>query len=194
MRLLCLAVASALLIPVECLIAQQPLPLEVGQRVRVSHSCTTRSFARSTREDCQRDTGALALITADSVVLREDGATQVALPLTSTTRIEVRRGQHRRWGRGALIGGVVGGATGLALSVAWVADDCCWANCGCSGQEAPVIAGATAVGFIGFGIIGAGIGALIKTDLWEEVPLDRVRVSFAPQQDGRIALGLTYRF
>ena len=42
--------------------------------------------------------------------------------------------------------------------------------------------------------VGAITGALIKTDHWEDVPLDRVRVSFGPQRDGRFALGASVRF
>ena len=36
--------------------------------------------------------------------------------------------------------------------------------------------------------------ASIKTDRWEEVPLDRLRVSFAPQRDARFALGFSVSF
>jgi len=42
--------------------------------------------------------------------------------------------------------------------------------------------------------LGAVIGALIKTDRWEEVPLDALRVSFVPQRDGRFGLGMSVRF
>jgi hypothetical protein len=113
------------------------------------------------------------------------------------TRLDVSRGRHRKWGRGALIGGIVGGVLGLGLSVAWAASDCpsISGSTGCDGERPGlIIAASTAVSGIGFGIIGAGIGALFKTDRWEEVPLDRLSVSFAPKRDGRFALGLTYRF
>jgi hypothetical protein len=38
------------------------------------------------------------------------------------------------------------------------------------------------------------VGALIKTDRWEEVPLDRLRVSFAPKRDGRFTVGFRIAF
>ena len=45
----------------------------------------------------------------------------------------------------------------------------------------------------GTGLVGGIVmGALSKTDCWEEVPQDRLRVSFAPQRDG-FALGLSVR-
>jgi hypothetical protein len=46
--------------------------------------------------------------------------------------------------------------------------------------------------------VGAGVGALIgtaiKTERWQEVPLDRVRVSFGPQRNGRFGFGLSVSF
>jgi hypothetical protein len=42
--------------------------------------------------------------------------------------------------------------------------------------------------------MGAGIGALIKTGGWQEVSLEHLRVSFAPQRDARFALGLSVSF
>ena len=55
--------------------------------------------------------------------------------------------------------------------------------------------------FIGAGI-GAGIGAVagalvgfaIKTEQWEEAPLDRLRMSLGPQRDGRFGFGASVRF
>ena len=44
------------------------------------------------------------------------------------------------------------------------------------------------------GIVGVIIGYGIKTDRWEEVPLDQLRVSLAPQRDGGFALGFSVRF
>ena len=47
-------------------------------------------------------------------------------------------------------------------------------------------------------LLGAGVGAVvgyfIKTDRWEEISLDRLRVSFAPQRDGGFVLGLSVEF
>jgi hypothetical protein len=60
-------------------------------------------------------------------------------------------------------------------------------NTWCFGVGAIVVAVPSA-------FVGGIIGAFIKTDRWEEVPLDRLRVSFAPQRDGRFALGLSVAF
>ena len=50
------------------------------------------------------------------------------------------------------------------------------------------------IGFAGGALIGVAIGGFIKSDRWEEVPLDRLRVSVAPQVDGRFALGFSVGF
>ncbi len=42
--------------------------------------------------------------------------------------------------------------------------------------------------------MGAMTGSFIKADRWEEVPLDQLRVSFAPERDGRFAFGLSVAF
>ena len=44
------------------------------------------------------------------------------------------------------------------------------------------------------GVAGGITGFFIKTDLWEEVPLERLRVSLTPQLDGGFALGFSVRF
>ena len=47
-------------------------------------------------------------------------------------------------------------------------------------------------------VAGLIAGAVIKTDCWtdcwEAVPLERLRVSLAPQRDGRFALGFSVSF
>ena len=53
--------------------------------------------------------------------------------------------------------------------------------------------GFLALGFVG-SIVGSIAGAALPGDGWEEVPLDRLRVSLGPQPDGRFGLGLSVRF
>ncbi len=49
------------------------------------------------------------------------------------------------------------------------------------------------MGAVAFGVVGAVVGGMIKTDRWEEVLLDRLRVSFVPKGDG-FALGFSVAF
>ena len=43
-------------------------------------------------------------------------------------------------------------------------------------------------------LVGFVVGDKIRTHDWEEVPLDRIRVSFVPQRDGRFAFGFSLDF
>jgi hypothetical protein len=56
-----------------------------------------------------------------------------------------------------------------------------------------VAIGALAFGAAG-GLVGLGIGALAKSERWEEVSLDRLQVRIVSLRDGRFALGLSVRF
>ncbi|UCG87455.1 MAG: hypothetical protein JSW71_02610 [Gemmatimonadota bacterium] len=78
---------------------------------------------------------------------------------------------------GAVIGGVVG-AIARPRDIDFAEEDA-------------VLLGA---GF--FGLIGYGVGTLVSYTVskWQEVPLDRLRVSLAPQRDGRLGLGLSVSF
>ena len=114
------------------------------------------------------------------------------IPLTSVTRLEVRRRGSRgaKFAMGA-VGGLVGGALfGAGLGALTCGEGGSGAVCT---QEQGVAWGALAFGGVGL-IVGSIYGLLANIDRWEEVPLDHVRVSFAPQRDGRFGLGLSVRF
>ena len=55
----------------------------------------------------------------------------------------------------------------------------------------------TGTGLAG-GLLGAGVGAVIgwaiKTERWEEVPLDRLQLNMVPLRDGGFALGVSVTF
>ncbi len=159
--------------------AQEPPPVKVGDRVRV------------TTPDVRRRQGTVQLLTTDSLVMRPKyGAPhRLAVPLAAVTRLELSVPGGSRAGRGALIGLGVAGLGGAVLGGAACASDPWF-------QDA---AGACAA--IGFGVFGASgallgaiIGAMITGTRWEEVPLDRLRLQVTPQRDGRFGLGLSVGF
>ena len=171
-------VAVALLPPVQAISAQR-LPIRPGQRINVRSSAT--------RPD--RIEGIYVGTIGDTLYAQTLGSGRsVAIPVASVTRIERWAGHRFRQsniGRGALYGALVGGFVGFV---------------GLSNQSGSIVqfsAGQSvgiAVLFAAIGAVpGAIAGALIKTDRCEEVPLDRMRVSFAPQRDG-FALGLSVSF
>lgn len=150
-----------------------PLPLvDVGSRVRLR----SNALAGQPR-------GLVVAIDEHVVTLATDGGVPLKIPVGSVTSVDTSLGRKRRTLEGLALGVVGGALLGLGFKVD---PD----NCGeyslnsCSRGEA------VAEGAMGFGLIGAGLGALIKTDRWSAVTL---RAS--PAVAGRGAgAALTVRF
>ena len=152
--------------------AQEPLVLEPGVRVRVTAlDCGLRGRATEFRA-----------LRADTLVLDT-----TECPLASVTRFDVSQGQKSHTLLGAGIG-LAAGALGAVVFCEVVEKGSCELFDDDIRLEAALITGAIV------GLAGGIVGNFIKTDRWEKVPLERLRVSLAPQRDGRFALGLSVRF
>lgn len=188
MRHVTFLVAVLAVAPFSAVTAQEPPPVKVGDRVRVSHDCTYRG----TRKRCQEDRGTVDAVKADSIVLSaEKDQSRMVILIASVTRLRVVRGQKSNWGKGAIVGGAVLGAATLAAVIAVCDPGGNPPVCSISGGG---ILAVTAAGAVGGAVIGAALGLLSKSDRWEEVSLDQLRVSFAPQRDGRFSLGFNVAF
>ncbi|MFC1639223.1 hypothetical protein ACFL3B_00500 [Gemmatimonadota bacterium] len=190
MRLLSLALAVALLIPINSLSAQQPPPAEIGQRVRVAQCGPLAVYSGSRRTDCQTTEGSVVVMTNDSIVLSAGALTGlVAIPISTLIRLELPSGRKSH----KLVGGIVGAIAGVGIG-AWAG----WASEGsCNSETCPerveaAIKGSV-VGLSGGALLGFLIGSAASGERWEEVPLDRLRVSFGPRRDG-FALGFSIAF
>lgn len=152
-----------LLAPLTDVLGQEQ-PLQPGQRVRV------------TVPDLGIDRLAATFNAFESGMLTVTADSTMRIPLASVTRLDLYQGRHGHPWRGAGLGFLGGAAIGTAIGAA-VADP---------GDEfeAVIIVICTAVGAGGGALIGALVGFIAKTDKWEKVPLDRVRVSGVPQRDG----------
>ena len=172
MRAVTSLVAVLLPVAVSGLQSQQAMPIQSGQRVRITApECGIQRWVTAFEEF---DSGTLVMPTG-------------SCPLDSVTRFEVSRGQKRRTLSGLRNGFLSGMGIGIVTgSVLCAAEGCGeWAGC--------VVTMTSAIGAGAGLIIGGVAGSLIKTDRWEAVPLDRFRVSFAPQRDG-LALGVRVAF
>ena len=176
-----LAVLFVATIPILTGCGGNPAPTvapEPGARVRVT----------APDVDGRRYDGTLVGLPTDTIVVDT-----LRVALASVTRLDMHWGRKSNWDKGLLYGGAGVGAVGLGLGIAW------WADCGDSGGEwcpdegwhALILA---PIGFLAGGIVGAGVGALIRSDKWEEVPLDRLRVSVVPQGNGRFGLAASIAF
>ncbi len=191
MRCITFVVAASVVIPIDSLSAQQPPPVEVGQRVRVSYCEALAVYSGNRRTDCQTTEGTVVVMTNDSIVLAAgaQGAHR-AIRRDLMTQLDVPQGRSSHPWRGAVVGAVTLGSLTYASVVAI-----------CDPRGSPPVCSITDAGLVGVSLAGAavggGLGAIVglafKTDRWEEVPLDQLRVSFAPKRDG-FAFGLSLRF
>ena len=150
----------------------QAQPVQPGQRVRVTAPAAW---------GVARQVGSFVGMRGDTLVVTGDST--LACPLDWVDRLDVHRGR-KSW---TLVGAGIGLVLGAGGGIAFATRD--WDFCGpCTG----VIPVAIGVGGI---LLGAGIGAVIKTDRWEAVPLDQLRAQPLVDRRGRrVGLGMSIAF
>ena len=141
-----------------------PAPIS-GSRIRYAER----------RDSTELVSARLVSLDADSLVFErfvpsDFGGKWVAgsLPTDSVARLQVRVGRRSNAGRGALIGGVVG----VALGVACASEDAGWFQP--SAEECVAVYTLTGAG------TGLLIGALTRSDVWAPTPLPSRRVEPGP--------------
>ena len=161
------------------LAAQGTLTVTVGERVRVS----TESGATHV--------GLLSATTSGALEVQGEGGSQ-RFSVASVTRLDVSRGQKSH----TLLGAGIGFAAGALVAVVHCSRDAGGFSdvgmCDLADDDLTLWV-ACVLGAIG-GLAGGIAGDLIKTERWEEIPLERLRVSLAPQGDGGFALGFSVSF
>ena len=173
--------------------ATAQLPVRPGARVRV----TGHFFCQPFYNDCvgdlpQRYVGTFVTRQVDTLVIHSNGDT-LSVPEDLVTRLDVSWGRKTNTGMAAGIGFLVGGVAGAVLGYGSY-EECVpqglFSCLGAVGPESLAFAGAL-IGGLGGLVTGAIIGSAIETDRWQEVQLDRVRVSLGPQRTGKGA-GIGY--
>lgn len=200
MRTIALAVGVVLAVAAGAASAQEAadaptepptLRLPVGARARVQTVAAPGAWIR----------GSLTGAEAESVGLLPEGApplpgSELRLPTKTLARFEIHTGRKSRW----LPGLLVGAAAGLALGLTWEVDP---ERCEFDDDYMCSRGEALAASLLVLGGAGAGIGALVKTDVWTPVALDalgpatgdgpRVRPQVRASAAG-VALGVSVRF
>ncbi|HSD29163.1 MAG TPA: hypothetical protein VLL75_17815 [Vicinamibacteria bacterium] len=161
--------------------APPPLRLPSGVRVRVwTHSLPGQRIEGTL---LRADSGAVTLVPRSDQPLVGG---ELKLPAADVTRLDVTLGKKRHWWQGAVIGAALGLAVALTDDVDPVL---CKVNENvlCSRGEALLVYGLTSTA------IGAGVGALIKTDRWTPVALDALGPPVREAR-GPLSVKLTFRF
>lgn len=150
--------------------APPPLRLPAGVRTRVwTHSLPNHRIEGTL---LSADSTAVTLVPKSNQPLMGG---EMRLPTPDVTRLEVALEKKRHWWQGALIGAAVGVALAFTDDVDPVLCEVN-ENVLCSRGEAILVYG------LGSTAMGAGIGALIKTDRWTPVALD----AFGPPSPPRV--------
>jgi ABC-type Fe3+-siderophore transport system permease subunit len=176
--------------------AQDHQLLKIGEFVRITAPALglDRQVARYLR--LYRDT------------LTVQAGRELDLPIASVTLLEVSRGISNR---PTLVGIAAGAVAGVVVGIAVAPDEDSEITGGARSVTAlpqPISSDATggshtlsgaAVGPIAGALIGAFVGGLVgkgfRRHRWEEIPLDRLRVSIVPQWDGFVAgMKLAFQF
>lgn len=153
-------------------------PMTVGSRVRLLAPTVAQG----------RLEGMLVEMSEQSLVVDMGKSRLVSVSRQAITQFEVSRGRHHH----ALVGMVIGAGVGGALAEVTLGDrNYCEAIVVCRTNHRWE---ALRLGLVAGGVLGAGVGALIKTDRWSPVPLDRVRVSIAPTRERGVGLSVAIGF
>jgi hypothetical protein len=132
-------------------------------------------------------------VRGDTVTLATAASTR-SHRLSASDRIEISRGKRSRWLAGAGAGFLVGAGTTFVLLNRGGSTNPCDPS---TNQDAAGMGACVGLAALG-GAAGAGLGALIgklfRTDDWQEVPADRVRVSLGPHAGGKFRMALAVTF
>jgi hypothetical protein len=156
--------------------------IQPGQRVRI----TSSDHGMLVR------TGTALYSRGDSLGVRLEGSdSTTVLPMSRVDKLEMSRGSRRHALHGLGIGVLLGTVMGMSVTSD---SECEWGPGACVVEEVSKV-GAIVAGSIAFGLVGTGIGALIKTERWTTVPLGNSRVGFRamPSRNG-VTLAGEFRF
>jgi hypothetical protein len=180
MRYIILAITVFTLVSPTLAVAQGALWLRPGAKVRVTALALGVSERVGLVQELKGDT---LFVQVDAMRQGHRQVEMLYVPIPAIARLDVTTGRRSHWLEGAGIGFLFGVVTGAASG-----DDSSDRLFGQSAGEKALMGG------FGAGLIGAGIGALIKSDKWAEVPLDQLRPRLIAGYGGRVGVGVSLEF
>jgi len=126
--------------------------------------------------------GTLVALDADSLVIR--GSVDARrLSLASVEHVDLSRGRKSHARLGAGIGLLVGAGAGAL------------ASCDNENNQSDLVPiQCIAMGAAAGALLGAVTGALVRTERWEQIPLDRLRMSFTSDRGSAWTLRVSISF
>lgn len=187
--------AAFILVPCTRLLAQAQAPVpERGAHVRLTFPCEV-AHQRATGADRTRCrlVGGLVRLGADTITIATAAST-TSLSLSRLNGVEVSRVHGSRWLAGAGVGFLVGAGVTTVILNSGGSTSLCDRSANQDAISSGECLGLTALG----GLAGAGLGALIgsriRTERWQDIPVERLRVGLAPQSGGRFSLAIGVDF
>jgi hypothetical protein len=189
MRQTILCFSLLLLAPLASFAAQDVPSLAPGARVRVTTLEHHPEISHLFTDVKIRHTGTLIALNADTLLLKPDGQSSPRMiPLAHVTGLDMSRGWASRGERATMGSGIGFLVGGVILAIAG----------GTALEENSGSPGARMILFMIGGVPGAAIGAVVGEstagERWEQVPLERIRVSVAPQRHGGVRLAASFIF
>jgi hypothetical protein len=153
--------------------AQTAMP-EPGDRVRVTVPCTDRTQPGIAPAWCSH-VGAFRAIRADTLTIELRGST-AHWDLGSVNRFELGRGDRSYRLAGAIAGLVAGTGTTYIVLCSGGSTSPCDRSANQDAMSARECLGLTALGGLAGAALGAMIGSLVRSERWQMVTLDRLRI------------------
>ena len=184
--------AAALLLALHApALAQDSRLVRPGVRVRVYHHCSQEYDPgdRTERVRCEHETGTLALVNSDSIVIDvSNGGTLAAIPLGQISRFQVSGGRGGAGARGAAYGALGGALLGGLFGIA----TCNSVQGSSNSPGACALSGAVVVA-VPAALLGLILGHSIGKETWVDVPVEGVGLSLAPTPGG-VGIGIAVAF
>ena len=184
--------AAALLLALQVpVLAQESGVVQPGSRVRVSHHCTETYDPGERRErvECEEQTGTVASVNSDSLVLNVNNeGTFATIPLGTVSRLQLSTGRGGAGTRGAAYGALAGAGLGIIFGIAL----CNSTEGSTNSPGACAVGGAVLVAIPG-AVLGLMLGHSLGREGWVDVPVAGIALSVAPVAGG-VGLGITVQF
>ena len=143
-----------------------------------------------------RLTGKFVTLQADTITLAMAEST-ASYGLDAIDALEVSRGHRSYWIAGSIGGAVVGAVVAHFVLLTGGSSSLCDHEVNQDALSSDECLGLAGIGAIAGAVVGGVIGGLIRTEKWQDVPIENLRVNLAPQPDGRlgmaVAVGVAFR-